>query len=423
MRRFLTVLFLLSYAAAAQKSSHSEAFSDLDETVSRLAKITGLAPLKKVQYDTITRPQVKAFLEERIKEEIRPEDLRVDEMVLKRFGFVPQDFDLKATTVDLITEQAAAFYDYRKKKLFLLQGDEVKVPGASEAFSREAQQMIVTHELAHALADQHFDLGKFIRKGPSDDASTARMAVMEGQATWLMLESMAQKMGHSVREQPQMVDLMGAGASEAMMSQYPVMAKAPLYLRASLIFPYNQGLKFQHALVQKLGNPAFSRVFRDAPATTQQILHPDLYLSGTVAAKTPVPELAHPKQWKTIAEGTVGEFDHAILIEQYLSKETADALAPAWRGGSFALTENRAGRNIALLYASQWRDEASAKQMFDAYAKVLQGKWKHTTFTEKTDRLLSGTGDDGAFVVALDGSRLTSVEGLKTVEDAVRRLD
>ena len=30
------------------------------------------------------------------------------------FGFIPQDFDLAKETVDLVSEQAAAFYDYRK---------------------------------------------------------------------------------------------------------------------------------------------------------------------------------------------------------------------------------------------------------------------------------------------------------------------
>jgi hypothetical protein len=246
---------------------------------------------------------------------------------------------------------------------------------------------------------------------------------MEGQATWLMLESMAQKAGHSVRETPQMMDLMGAGASQAMLSQYPVLANAPLYLRASLIFPYNHGLKFQHALVQKLGNDAFTRVFRDAPATTQQILHPDLYLAGTVPPKTPLPALARPKQWKTIAEGTVGEFDHAILVEQYLSKEDADEIAPAWRGGSFALAENKAGKHVVLLYASQWRDPASAKQMFDAWARVLEGKDKGAKFDQRTETLLTGTGGDGAFRVVLDGSRVTAVEGLKTVDEAVRQIN
>ena len=55
---------------------------------------------------------------------------------------------------------------------------------------------MLAHELAHALADQNYNLGKFIRQGrKSDDGSTARLAVMEGQATWLMSEYLARKIG------------------------------------------------------------------------------------------------------------------------------------------------------------------------------------------------------------------------------------
>ena len=55
---------------------------------------------------------------------------------------------------------------------------------------------MLAHELAHAIADQNYNLGKFIRQGrKSDDGSTARLAVMEGQATWLMSEFLARKMG------------------------------------------------------------------------------------------------------------------------------------------------------------------------------------------------------------------------------------
>ena len=77
-----------------------------------------------------------------------------------------------------MSEQAAAFYDFRKKKLFMIDAGEDLL-----------QHSALVHELAHALADQHFHLEKFIDHGSkNDDTSLARLAVMEGQATWLMSE-------------------------------------------------------------------------------------------------------------------------------------------------------------------------------------------------------------------------------------------
>ncbi|HYO82181.1 MAG TPA: hypothetical protein VES20_12320, partial [Bryobacteraceae bacterium] len=214
--RSLVLLLVGALTLAAQPAA------SIEEAVKLLAEITGLPPLKKVDHGTITREGVRAFLEERIAEEVKPEEIRIEELVLKRFGLIPEDFDLKSATVNLITEQAAAFYDYRRKKLFLLE---------EENQGGLAQNTVLVHELAHALADQHFDLGRYIKRGRTDDESTARMAVMEGQATWLMMEAMGHKMGQSLRKLPQLVDMMATGVSSVMMEQYPELAKAPLYLR------------------------------------------------------------------------------------------------------------------------------------------------------------------------------------------------
>ena len=286
-----------------------------------------------------------------------------------------------------------------------------------------AAKTVVVHELAHALADQHFDLDKYIKHGRTDDASTARTAVMEGQATWLMLEYMADKAGTTIADKPEMLDLMSAGANESMASQYPVLARAPLYIRASLIFPYNHGLKFQHAVIQKLGKAAFAKVYRDPPASTQHIYHPELYLQGIQPETVKLPALNKPRDWRTLTEGTIGEFDHAILLEQYLTATDAKELAPAWRGGMFALAESKAGKHVALLYASQWKDEESAKRMFAAYERVLKGKNKSLDITSRTDRSLEGSGDHGLFRAILDGRTVTSIEGVKTPAELPRQIN
>lgn len=419
MRRIAFPLVLIALWVSAQTSAAASpetstsgsiglSSAEIDDAVAQLSKITGLAPLKKVQSATITREGVRKFLEQKLKEEVKPEEIQQEELAMKRFGLLPEKFDLKAATVDLITEQAAAFYDFRTKKLYMLEGEGLKDP-AGESLGKSGERMIIVHELAHALADQHFDLGKFIRKSRSDDSSTARMAVMEGQATWLMMETMMDNAGQSMRKMPGMVDMMGSSATEAMASQYPVLASSPLYLRTSLIFPYNQGLRFQQAVVQKLGNAGFSEVFRKPPVSSQQVLHPDKYFAKLEPLKVQLPE--GPKNYKLITEGTVGELEHSVLLEQYLTKHDADEIAPAWRGARLALFENKTGKSVTMLYASEWDSPASAKRYFDAYRKVLAGKWKSMNIGSESDSSVTGTGDVGPFTVTLEGTRVTSVEG------------
>jgi hypothetical protein len=405
--RFVSIVAFLCAGALAQAPAPApaSAFSGIEEAVAQLSKITGFRPVKKVQYDTISKAQFKIYLEETIKDQVKPEDLRAQELALKKLGLVPASFDLMTNTVDLLTEQAAAFYDYRRKKLFVMEGGDPAT-----------QPVLVVHELAHALADQHFDLGRFIKRGKSDDASMARLAVMEGQATWLMMESAAQKMGMSLKSMPGMADTM-SGASDQLTGQYPVLNNAPLYIRASLLFPYKDGFRFQHTLIQKLGEAAFAKVFKEAPLSSQQILHPEMYLSGAQPTDPAVPALANAQDYKEVVAGSLGEFDHAVLIEQYVNKAEAAALAPKWRGGNIALLEHKRDKNIVMIYASEWQDEAGALKMFGAYRTVLKGKWKSLRIDTESKSSITGSGDDGTFRVWVQGNRLFGAEGMKSIAD------
>jgi hypothetical protein len=395
-------------AAAALCAQPSSLTPEIDELMGELQKISGLKPLQRVPWETIDKPGVKRYIEERIRESVKPEEIRAEEATLKKFGFAPPDFDLRQTTIDLLSEQAAAFYDYHKKKLYL-------VDTPSDMMQRSA----LVHELAHALADQHFHLEKFIKQAAKDDEqSLARMAVMEGQAMWLMSEYLTRQTGQSLKDSPVLLKLM-ASATEASTGQFPVLDRAPLYLRETLLFPYAKGLLFQHAVIEKTGQAAFTQVFERPPVSTQQILHPETYFGWVEPARPALPALAEPRAWRMFAEGEVGELDHAILIRQYASEKDAASVAPAWRGGAFKLMENKADKRLALLYASEWTTEEAARRFFGLYRKALQGKWKSFAVESESASAIGGRGDDGYFLLRRDGARVTSVEGLKTPADAI----
>jgi hypothetical protein len=334
-----------------------------------------------------------------VKEEVKPEELRADELALKKFGFVPQDFDLLKSTVDLLTEQAAAFYDFRKKRLFV-----------ADWAPSSMQEVALIHELAHALADQTFPLERYLKAAEkNDDESLARMAVMEGQASWLMSEVMARRAGQSLSSVPSLeeqVDRMAASAG----GQYPEFDKSPLYIRETLLFPYGQGMLFQHAVYRKRGQAAFAEVFRNAPLSTQQILHPEKYFDRVAPTSPALP--ATPKGFSTITEGTIGEFDHAILLRQYVGEEQAREVAPHWRGGTYRVLERKADKRSVLAYASEWDSPEVARRFFELYRQVLKGKWKQMTLRGDVPNRVEGAGDDGNFVLRLEGTVVTSLEGL-----------
>src|SRR5579862_261779 len=261
-------------------SQAREIFNEIGGILKDLQEITGFKIKRQVPAEIISRDKVKIFLQDRIKETATPEELRVEELTLKKFGLVPQDFDLAKNTVDLLTEQAAAFYDFHRKKLFITDW--------TPSITREPA---LVHELGHALADQNVNLEKFIKQGrKSDDGSMARMAVMEGQASWLMAEYLARKAGQSLANSPVLLEGMAHGI-EAGAGQFPVFDKEPLYLRETLVFPYSQGMLFQNVVFQKMKQPAFEEVFRKPPISTQQILHPDKYFADVQPTAPALPQL------------------------------------------------------------------------------------------------------------------------------------
>ena len=376
------------------------------DILKKLSQASGLAVLKPVLQQTMARDQLKSYFEERIKEVVKPEEIRIEELGLRKMGFAPKGFDLKKTTVDLMAEQAAAFYDYRKKKMVLLEGQ-----------GDAMQEMALVHELAHALADQHFQLEKYLKKaGSSDDGSLARMAVMEGQATWLMSEVMARKMGQSLEGNDVMVDMMARMASSGG-SGFPIFQSVPLYMRESLVFPYGSGMRFQHKVTAKLGKEGFAEVFRRPPGTTREILHPEKYLEKTKPELVKAPELAKPADWKELATGTSGEFDHMILLRLFSKDE--EPLAESWRGGVYKLSESKKDKSrVALAYASVWDSEETATKFFHAYEDVLKKKFASCEFKEKTAARMTGKSEEGWFVTKLEGRRVSSLEGVADLAEA-----
>ncbi len=400
MRRLTAWMLALAWTLPAAQQA-PDIFNEIGEILAELGKFTGLKPPAKVDSSTITKDKLKAFLDERMKEVAKPEEIRAEELTLKKFGLAPADFDLRKITVDLLTEQAAAFYDYRRKKLFLL-----------DASASMMQRPVLVHELAHALADSHFNLEHYIfKKGKSDDGALARQAVMEGQATWLMSEWVVRQMGASLKKAPDMVESMSR-LSAGSGSTFPVFESAPLYLKESLLFPYTKGFLFQHAVLMKLGDEGFSEVFRRPPVSSQQILHPEKYFDRTAPSTPKLPSVKW-KGSKELVYGTVGEFDHEIMLRQYTDAEQSQAAA-AWRGAQFRIVENAERTQAALIYASEWEDEAAARRFFDLYKKVQLGKWKKLEVARDSESEVTGRSEDGFFRTWLDGARVLSTEGLPT---------
>src|ERR1039458_8794344 len=131
-------------------------FHSVDEILAFDSKQTGLPIKKQVKRRLTSRDEVEGYLTKHMKDE-DVKRLQRSELVLKKFGLLPRDFDLEKLLVSLLREQVAGYYDPKTKTVNLL--DWVPM---------EEQEPVMAHELTHALQDQAVGLDKCMKRGEKD---------------------------------------------------------------------------------------------------------------------------------------------------------------------------------------------------------------------------------------------------------------
>jgi hypothetical protein len=385
-----------------------ELFHSVDEILAFDSKHTGLPIKKQVKRRLTSRDEVVAYLTKHMKDE-DVKRLQRSELVLKKFGLLPRDFDLEKLLVSLLREQIAGYYDPKAKTVNLL--DWVPM---------DQQEPVMAHELTHALQDQSIHLDKWmqrgekdlgeIRKDPTsvdienDEMDDAREAVVEGQAEAMMLEYELAPVGKSIVSSPDLVDTMESQMADGT-DDSTVFRDAPIFLRESLTFPYSYGLKFIVTLMEKGGKEkAFAAVLANPPHITRQIMQPETYLSGEKIEPMPVPEFKRDfKGYTKFDIGAMGEFDVAVLIEQYAGKKLSERLYPEWRGGYYYAATSR------------WSTPEKAAEFAEIYARSLQQRYRKA---EEVRTASSEAPESEVKADTLQGRHVwTTEEGMVVIEE------
>jgi hypothetical protein len=108
-------------------------------------------------------------------------------------------------------------------------------------------------------------------------------------------------------------------------------------------------------------------------------MEPETYLSGEKIEPIRVPDFKHDfKDYQKFDIGAMGEFDVAVLVEQYAGREASKRMYPAWRGGYYYAARPKADAKapLALLYVSRWSDAQKASEFARIYAQSLAQRYK-----------------------------------------------
>ena len=407
-------------------------FHDVDTILDFASKDSSLPRKHEVKRRLASRDEVVSYLKKNMAEDKDVQRLQRTELVLKKFGLLPRDFDLQTFLVSLLEEQVAGYYDAKSKTVNLL---DWVIP--------DLQRPVLAHELTHALQDQSFGLDRWLKKGTadldtkkkltpddivSDENSEARQAVVEGQAMVVLLDYMLAPMHRTVADSPEIVDTlnedMRMGTPDSV--QY---RNAPIFLKESLTFPNRYGVEFEAELLRAQGKEkAFSVPFQNPPRTSREIMQPETYIRGEHLPPLPLPDFKSIfRDYDRFDIGAIGEFDVDVLAEQYAGEEAAHRVYPNWRGGyyySVHVKGNPSG-TLGLVFVSRWASPRWAQQFAAIYARGIQQRYKKMMpATEsnlprdlKTLESLGGdhtwTTEEGAVVLAVKGDTVLVTESLE----------
>jgi len=361
-----------------------ELFRSVDEILKFASKDTSLPIHDEVKRRLVNRDEVVAFIRKHMAEDEDAQRLQRSELVLKKFGLLPRDFDLQTFLVALLREQVAGYYDPQTKTVNLL-----------DWIDPDQQKPVLAHELTHALQDQSFGLEKYMKAGAADlstskkeptpkdiendEESAAHQAVVEGQAMVVLIDYELAPVGQSVVDSPQIVEALKVGMQMGTADSIEF-RNAPLYIKEALTFPYRYGLDFEMELLTKMGKDrAYAGAFRNPPRTTREIMEPHAYLSGEKLAPMPLPDFKKDfKGYDKFDVGAVGEFDVAILVDQYQGEQVSKRLYPHWRGGYYYAARPHADASapLGLLYVSRWSSPEKASEFAWVYARGLEKRYK-----------------------------------------------
>jgi hypothetical protein len=378
-------------------------FALVDVLIKFSSDETGLPIKSSVKRQLTSRDAVEKYLEEKFNEDQGTKRLQRDEVVLKKFGLLDHDFELKPFLLALLKEQIEAYYDSKTKTVNLL-----------DWVGPDDEQPVLAHELTHALQDQHSNLEKWDNQTPDDvstdssgdndhlakdEMDTARDSVAEGQATAVMWDCVLKPMGKSLVKDPEVLELVKTQMSST--EDSPVMARAPLLLSESMLFPYREGMSFEQDVWMDQGQAAaFAGALDRPPSSSWEIINPREYEKKHIPPIPLMPNI-HPltdPTFKPYDIGQVGQLDVHILSELLGGDNSARDLTPAWNGGLYWAGQLRSATtptqqadtaSIGLFYLSIWKNADSANVFARIYSNSLGRKYS------QVNELSSGTSAAG----------------------------
>ena len=384
-------------ATPRPSSTPRPAPTQLQPLVEEAIRIRALQPIESIHYVLSAQFDLDLYLRN---------DLDAQSVVLantfweelRALGLVGFEVEYdRQQLIDLTSRQLGGFYSPPDKTLYAVTQSSRIEP---------SEYSVIVHEYAHALADMHFDLSRLFRFGEaSTDTDLASRALGEGDA--MLVEHSSPWSGYG----PAGWDLYARDArSFAALYRRSGVSPALSFVQT---FPYVEGWRFVWALREAGGWQAVNQAYVGIPASTEQILHPDKYLTGGDPPRVvTLPEIDAPALagYQLVAENdTLGEFVLSLLLDEFIQDTSrANRAAAGWGGDALRVWRDRVGRPTYVLLAA-WDSEDDAREFWLAAGEMLSIRTGSSPPLEEGVEALDFDGEQGTAYLSRNGDRVLIV--------------
>ncbi len=375
----LTMFPAVTAVSAEGAQAPQETLSAQRELEKAASRIRGLQFKHEVDYQVVDRSAVQDLLNARLNEEFPPGKLEKLSVAYAKLGLLETGVNLRDAVLALYSEQIAAFYDQKKRKLYSITG----LP-----FSEAFQNVIMVHELTHALQDQNFDLSSLpLECKDNDDVALAALSLVEGDATLSCTQYAREEAKLGLKDVLASATTGQKGLTEA-----------PYVLKRNLMFPYMEGIRFVTRLFQEGGWEQVNRAFKNLPQSTEQIMHPEKY---SEKRDDPIPIVLPDfssvagKKWELLEDNVLGELNTRVLFREFLGGIRSIRPSKGWGGDRFHVYRAEKGNETLLIWATAWDTQKDREEFVFYYLKAMRKKYKGKKFTtvEGEDSVCLSSGD------------------------------
>jgi len=341
-----------------------------------VSDIRGLESQGPVTHYVVSRSAVRPILEGNFLANGGSREVIDDQArVLSALGLIKPTYDMYTNALNGLTDSLGGFYFPWSKELYVI-GSHF---GGVEHF-------IYSHEFAHALVDQHYDIGAqgvYPECLSNADRCQAIQALVEGDATLVMGLWLNQYAGPKDYQ-----DIQNYVAPQSTLpEQYP-----PPYAVLDGQFAYLAGLEFVQSLHARGNWPEVNKAYTRWPESTEQILHPEKYRAGEKPQVIVAPALdsALGEGWRKLAEDTLGEWTTYLLLgygadaEAMLEDDVALSAARGWGGDRYQVYYQDEAEGTALAAVWGWDSAQDASQFQRALTEHLGARFREARLSSTT---------------------------------------